>query len=75
MTEKSEKKKPERKVKIKPEYGEGRKTELTARFKELLHKKYKKELRIIHRWSGRITILAWIATIILGLFTPLAGIF
>jgi hypothetical protein len=37
--------------------------------------KHKKEMRIIHRWLGRITITAWIATIILGLFTPLAGIF
>jgi hypothetical protein len=35
-------------------------------------KKYKNQARIIHRWTGRFTILSFLATIILGLFT--AGI-
>lgn len=38
-------------------------------------KKKKKKFRSIHRWLGRITIVAWLITIALGLFTPLAGIF
>jgi len=37
--------------------------------------KHKKEMRVMHRWLGRITITAWIVTIVLGLLTPLAGIF
>lgn len=35
-------------------------------------KKYKNQTRIIHRWTGRFTILSFLTTIILGLFT--AGI-
>jgi hypothetical protein len=38
-------------------------------------KKNKKQLLLLHRWFGRVTITAWLAVIILGLFTPLAGIF
>jgi len=48
---------------------------ITVAFGFLKGKKYKKELRVAHRWLGRITTTAWIATILLGLFTPLAGIF
>ena len=48
---------------------------IIAGYGVLKGKKHKKELRIVHPWLGRITILAWIATILLGLFTPMAGIF
>ncbi len=48
---------------------------IIAAYVFLRKKKHKKEFRIIHRWLGRIAILAWLYTIVLGLFTPLAGIF
>ena len=48
---------------------------IIAAYGFLKKKKHKKELRVVHRWLGRATILAWLATIALGLFTPLAGIF
>lgn len=48
---------------------------ITAAYGFLKKKKHKKQLRIVHRWLGRITIVAWLVTIALGLFTPLAGIF
>jgi len=48
---------------------------IAAAYGLLRKKNHKKELRIAHRWIGRITIVAWLATIVLGLFTPLAGIF
>ena len=35
-------------------------------------KKYKKQKRIMHRWIGRLTIVAWLTTILFGLFA--AGI-
>jgi preprotein translocase subunit YajC len=48
---------------------------ITAGYGFLRRKTHKKELRIMHRWLGRVAILAWLVTITLGLFTPLAGIF
>ncbi|MBN1686860.1 MAG: hypothetical protein JW852_09415 [Spirochaetales bacterium] len=48
---------------------------IIAAYGLLKRKTHKKELRIVHRWVGRFGILAWIVTIVLGLFTPLAGIF
>jgi preprotein translocase subunit YajC len=48
---------------------------ITAGYGFLRRKTHKKELRIMHRWLGRVAILAWLVTIALGLFTPLAGIF
>lgn len=38
----------------------------------LKRKKHKKELRVMHRWIGRFTILAWLVTILFGFFA--AGI-
>ena len=35
-------------------------------------KKHKKQKRILHRWVGRATIVAWLTTIVFGLFA--AGI-
>ena len=48
---------------------------IIAAYTFLRKKKHKKDLRIIHRWLGRTAIVAWLATIALGLFTPLANIF
>lgn len=48
---------------------------ITAGYGFLRKKTHKKELRIMHRWLGRVAITAWLVTIVLGLFTPLAGIF
>jgi hypothetical protein len=48
---------------------------IIAAYGFLKKKKHRKELRIVHRWLGRITIVAWLVTIALGLLTPLAGIF
>ena len=48
---------------------------IVAAYGLLKKKNHKKQLRIVHRWLGRITIVAWLVTIALGLFTPLAGIF
>ncbi len=48
---------------------------ITAAYGFLKKKKHKKELRIVHRWLGRIAITAWLVTIGLGLYTPMAGIF
>ena len=39
----------------------------------LKRKKHKKELRILHRWIGRLTITGFLVTIVFGLFQ--AGIF
>lgn len=36
-------------------------------------KKNKKQKRILHRWIGRMTIISWLVTILLGLFA--AGVF
>lgn len=36
-------------------------------------KHYKKRLRVVHRWLGRLTVLAWVLTILLGLLTLLTG--
>lgn len=48
---------------------------IIAAYGLLKRKTHKKELRIVHHWLGRITILAWMVTIVLGLYTPMAGIF
>jgi uncharacterized membrane protein YfcA len=45
---------------------------IVAAYAFLKRKKHKKELRIIHRWIGRTGILAWLVTILFGLFA--AGI-
>ena len=45
---------------------------ITAAYAFLKRKKHKKELRVIHRWIGRAGILAWLVTILFGLFA--AGI-
>ena len=46
---------------------------IVAAYTFLKRKKNKKEFRIIHRWIGRVGILAWLVTIVFGLFA--AGVF
>ena len=45
---------------------------IIAAYGFLKRKKHKKELRIVHRWIGRTAIVAWLVTILFGLFV--AGI-
>ena len=45
---------------------------ITVAYGFLKGKKYKKQKRILHRWVGRVTIIAWLTTILFGLFA--AGI-
>ncbi len=48
---------------------------IIAAYGFLRRRHHKKELRIMHRRLGRIAVLTWLVVIVLGLFTPLAGIF
>ena len=45
---------------------------IAAAYSFLKGKKYKRQKRMIHRWIGRVTIIAWLTTILFGLFA--AGI-